>query len=244
MLFACSPAHDWDAFSDLDLAAILHRDAETMSPQKLPPSPFTTRARPSVFFFTQVVGSDGYIVLRGFRGIAISFHRLDAVDPGTLTACVPSVANCPPARSCSRWRGQLHGDPLAAESDELHRFLAGAGCRYRCNGASSGNALPRLDRMRGPWSRSCGHARRPARLPILLAEASCAAVGLSRTLPHFDAGDLNAALRAQSAALQQLLRILEHDLAELSNGQLALGAEEAELLQRLRARQQALLQDM
>ena len=245
VIFGSLARDDWDAFSDLDLAAILHRDAEVDVTTEIAAISCSLHERGHPVFFTQVVGSDGYIVLRGLMGIAISFHRLDAADPGiadgmrVLCGELSSGAILSAARTNYR-------EPLAAK-DELHRFLwLALDADIKLQRRQFWNALPRLDRMRGALV-AIFAATRGARRDYRFFEAEASAAlraAFGRTLPYFDAGDLNAALRAQSAALQQLLRILEHDLAELSNGQLVLGAEEAELLQRLRARQQALLQDM
>lgn len=245
VIFGSLARDDWDAFSDLDLAAIQQPDAKIDVAMEVAAISRALHERGHPVLFTQVAGNDGYLLLRELTGIAISFHRLDEADPGIADGMYVLCGNLP--ADSLMVAAQANARAPLAPIVELHRFLwLALDADIKLQRRQFWNALPRLNRMRDAlvaiFATTRG-ARRDYRFFEAEASASLKAA-FGPTLPHYDAADPNAALRAQSDALDHLLRLLEHNLDELSNGQLVLGAGEAEAIQRLRERQQTLLHSL
>lgn len=245
VIFGSLARDDWDALSDLDLAAILRPDAKVAVENEIETLSRSLRERGHPVLFTQVAGGDGYLLLQELTGIALSFHRLDAADPGIADG-MRVLCGTMPADTIVAAAQANRREPLAA-SAELHRLLwLALDADIKLQRRQFWNALPRLNRIRDALV-AIFAVTRAARRDYRFFEAEASAdlrAAFGRTLPHYDAANLNAALRAQSGALDQLLRVLENDLAELSNGQLVLGAGEAQTIQRLRDRQQTLLDSL
>lgn len=245
VLFGSLGRDDWDAFSDLDLAAIVQPDAEVAATAEIAAISHALHQRGHPVLFTQVVGSDGYLVLQELAGIAISFHRLDEADPGIADGMRVLCGNLPADSLVAA--AQANARSPLAPNVELSRFLwLALDADIKLQRRQFWNALPRLNRMRDAlvaiFAVTRG-ARRDYRFFETAASAELRAA-FGRTLPHYDAADPNAALRSLCHALDHLLRLLETSLYELSNGQLMLGAGEAETIQRLRERQQTLLHSL
>ncbi len=245
VLFGSLGRDDWDALSDLDLAAIVQPDAAVAISAEITAISRALHERGYPVLFTQVVGSDGYLLLRELTGIAISYHRLDEADPGiadgmrVLLGAIPSASLVAAAQANARAR--------LAPIDELHRFLwLALDADIKLQRRLVWNALPTLNRMRDAlvaiFATTRG-ARRDYRFFEAEASSSLKAA-FGPTLPHYDAADPGAALRSLCRALDHLLRLVETWLDELSNGQLVLGTGEAETIQRLRERQRALLHSL
>ena len=245
VIFGSLGRDDWDVYSDLDLAAIWQPDTEIDVAAEVAAISRALHDRGHPVLFTQVAGGDGYLLLQELAGIAVSYYRPHEIDPGVadglhvLCGSMPTDAIVAAAQANAR-------EPLAAIG-ELHRFLwLALDADIKLQRRQFWNALPTLNRMRDALV-AIFAVTRGARRDYRFFEAE-ASTGLratfGRTLPHYDADDLNAAIRAQSVVLEQLLQMLENDLAELSNRQLVLGEGEAETIQRLRERQRALLQDL
>ncbi len=241
VIFGSLARDDWDTFSDLDLAAIRQPEAKIDVAMEVAAIYRSLHERGHPVLFTQVAGSDGYLLLQELTGIAISFHRLDEADPGiadgmrVLCGVLSPTAIVAAAQANQR-------EPLAAIG-ELHRFLwLALDADIKLQRRQFWNALPTLNRMRDALVAIFAVTRGAQRTyRFFEAEASASLkAAFGPTLPHYDAADPNAALRAQSDALDHSLRLLEYNLNELSNGQLVLGAGETETIQRLRERQHTL----
>jgi len=245
VIFGSLGRDDWDAFSDLDLAAIVQPDAAVVTTDEIAAISRALHQRGYPVLFTQVVGSDGYLVLQELAGIAISFHHLDEADPGIADGMRVLCGNLPADSLVAA--AQANARSPLAPNVELSRFLwLALDADIKLQRRQFWNALPRLNRMRDAlvaiFAVTRG-ARRDYRFFEAEASGSLKAA-FGPTLPHFDAADLNVALRAQSGALDHMLGLVENHLDELSNGQLALGTGEAEIIQRLHTRQQTLLHSL
>ena len=232
VLFGSLGRDDWDAFSDLDLAAIVQPDAAVAATAEIAAIARALHECGYPVLFTQVVGSDGYLVLRELTGIAISFQRLDEADPGIADGMRVLCGKLPAASLVAA--AQANARAPLAPNDELHRFLwLALDADIKLQRRQFWNALPRLNRMRDAlvaiFAITRG-ARRNYRFFEAEASGSLKAA-FGSTLPHYDATDPNAALRAQRVRSTTCCRLVETGLDELSNGQLMLGAGEAETIQ-------------
>ncbi len=245
VLFGSLARNDWDAYSDLDLAAIVQPGAKVDVSAEIAAIAQALNERGHRVLFTQVVGNDGYLVLHELAGIALSFHRLDEADPGMADGMSILCGRLPAASLMAAALANARA-PLAP-IHELHRFLwLALDADIKLQRRQSWNALPTLNRMRDAlvaiFAVTRG-ARRTYRFFEAEASGSLKAA-FGPTLPHYDAADPNAALRSLCHALDHLLHLLETCLDELSNEQLVLGAGEAETIQRLRERQHTLLHSL
>ena len=102
--------------------------------------------------------------------------------------------------------------------------------------------LPKLESVRGALIEIYAFSRGGTRASKVFAESASADLQakFGRTLPAFVPHSPAASVATGAAGLSALLDLLEHDLAELSNGQLQLGPDEHTIIARLRERIAAL----
>jgi len=242
LVFGSLGRDDWDARSDLDLAVILNQGAEIPVNDEIEAVSDALLRSGQPVLFTQVVGEDGYLLLRSLTGIAIRYHPLQTVEAGVLDGMRVLCGAMPVDAILDAARANAQ-EPLAPVH-ELHRMLwLALDADIKLQRRQFWNALPTLNRMRDALVAIFAVARGGRRAyRFFEAEASIQLkTALGRTLPHYAPEDPTASIRAQSAALMRLLQVIDEHLDELSNGQLALGEGEAEVLERLHDRQQSLL---
>ena len=187
--------------------------------------------------FTEVAGDDVYLVLGSPSGIALSFHPLKSMSPyvlegwrillGTLDAeIIRSAANA-----------NQHAEPLL--SQQVHRALwLALGVDIILQRRQFWRALPGLQGLRSALMEIFAASRGGRRAYQVFEEQASADLkskfGLS--FPQYFPDSPADSVRSLGNALLALLHMIEHDLDQLSNGQVQLGPGEHDLIGRLRAR--------
>ena len=219
-----------DAWSDLDLAVIVCDGVHVDIAAELARLAAVLTEYGDPVLSAADAGDAGYLIPQSLCGIAIDYTELSKVSAYVLHGCIvlrgtldletirrAAAANDmpPPAVDLLLQKALW----LAMDADiciRRHQFW---------------QALPTLDRMRGALIEIYATSRGGKRASHDFGETAGAELQakFGRTLPAF-------APDSPAAALSALLDLVEHDLSDLSNGQLRLGLGERELIARLRAR--------
>jgi predicted nucleotidyltransferase len=219
-----------DAWSDLDLAVIVRDGVHIDVADELARLAALLAAQGDPVLLTADAGDTGFLIPQSLCGIAIDYTELAKVSSyvqhgslmlgGTLdleTIRKAATANDvpPPAVGLLLQKALW----LAMDADmciRRHQFW---------------QALPTLDRMRGALIEIYATSRGGKRASHDFGKTASAELQakFGRTLPGY-------VPNSPAAALSALLDLVEHDLPDLSNGQLRLGRGERELIARLRAR--------
>lgn len=230
-----------DAWSDLDLAVIVRDGVHVDVSAELARLAVVLAAQGDPVLSTADAGDAGYLIPQSLCGIAIDYTELAKVSSYVLPGCIKlggtldletirkaAVANDKPP------------PPIGLLLQKALWLTLGADIHMRRR--QFWQALPKLESVRGTLIDIYAFSRGGARASKIFAET--ASVDLQakfgRTLPAFVPHSPTASLAAGAAALSALLDLMEHDFAELSNGQLRLGPGERTIIARLRERLGAL----
>lgn len=231
----------WDAYSDLDLAIVVHDDTHVDLPAELQRLEAALTAGGAPVLFRAAAGDAGYLALDSLTGIAVDFHPLAATSPYLLDGCIVlwGALEATTIQDAARLN-----EPAATPLDrEVHRALwLALGVDIPLQRRQFWPALKSLTKLRdalmGIYAVSRGGQRHDAFFEATAREELQTKLG--HTLPSFFPDSPAASNAALSRALLALLDLLEFDLGELSNHTLQLGAGERQFIHRLRARQEGL----
>jgi predicted nucleotidyltransferase len=219
-----------DAWSDLDLAVIVRDGVHVDISAELTRLAAVLAEYGDPVLLTADAGDAGCLIPQSLCGIAIDYTELSKVSSYLLHGCLvfmgtldletihkAATANDvpPPAVGLLLQKALW----LAMDADiciRRHQFW---------------QALPTLDRMRGALIEIYATSRGGKRASYDFGETASAELQakFGRTLPEY-------VPNSPAVALSALLDLVEHNLSDLSNGQLRLGLGERELIARLRVR--------
>jgi hypothetical protein len=231
-----------DAYSDLDLGVIVRDGVQVDVSRELAKLSAALSAHGDPILSTADAGDAGYLIPRSLCGIAIDYTELAKVSPFVLAGCTVLAGTLD--LETIRKAAAANDKPEPALSLLVHKALwLALGADIPFQRQQFWQALTSLDRMRGTLLDIFAFSRGGKRSSHIFAETASAELQakFGRTLPAYVPNSpASASAAAGAAALSALLDLLEHDLSELSNGQLQLGPGERALIARLRARQAAL----
>lgn len=227
-----------DAFSDFDIAVVIHNDVEIDIPYEIEQIQKSYTAIGEPTFFTESAGASGFLVMESLTCFDISYFKLDAMHPTLLagfhllTGALEREIILDKARANDR-------APLA-NSIQIHKALWHLITvdRY-LQRKHFWRALESLESARTTLMDIFATTHGGRRAHQIFEEQTTVAMReiFGRTLPHYVPDSVSASLRSSGGALNAALDILEYHLAALSNGEGTLGDGERALIQRLRARQ-------
>lgn len=237
LVFGSLARGDWDAYSDLDLAVVVRDDVQIDIPGELDRVSAALAEHGERTLFTEVSGDDGYLVLESLSGIALSYHPLQATSPYVLEGCRVLAGSLDAETILAAARANDHAEPPL--SQQLHRALwLALGVDIIVQRRQFWRALPGLQRMRGALVEIFAASHGGKRAYQVFEEEASAELRakFGRTFPQYFPASPADSLRSLGDALLALLHLMEHDLDELSNGQVQLGPGERETISRLRTR--------
>jgi hypothetical protein len=191
--------------------------------------------------FTQVAGEAAYLMPESLCAIALDYTPLRSLTPYVLDGWCVLVGALDAATI--RAAASANDAPGLAPVQQVHRALwLALGAEIALQRGHFWRALPTVERMRGALVEVYAVCHGSKRAYAMLEEQAGAALRakFGRTLPAYFPDDPARSARALGDALIALLHLIEHDLDELSNGQVQLWPGERELIGRLLARLAAL----
>lgn len=231
----------WDIYSDLDLAVVIQDDVQIEMVGELDRVKTALAEQGERTLFTEVAGDEGYLLLQSLNGIALCYHPLQAMNPYLLAGWRMVLGSLD--AETIRAAAKANDRPQPTLNQQVHRVLwLALGVDIALQRRQFWCALPGLEQMRGGLLEifAASHGGKRAYQHFDEAASADLKTKFGRALPqHFPDSSVNS-IHSLGDALLALLHLVEHDLAELSNGQVHLGPGEREVLSRLRSRQAAL----
>jgi hypothetical protein len=227
-----------DAYSDVDLAAIVRDDVQIDLPGELDRMMAALARHGHRLLFQDIAGDDIYVLLHSLIGVNIGFHKLAATSPYVLAGCRVLVGSLDAATIQAA--AKANEEPQPPLSQLVHQALwLAVIVDIALQRGQFWAGLPSLERARiilfDIFARSRG-VQRAARFFEQAAGADLRAK-FGRTLPTFFPESPARSSAALAGALLALLDLIEYDLEPLSNGQMHLGPDERESIALVRARQ-------
>ena len=121
LVFGSPAKGKWDAYSDLDLAVVVHDDVRIDVPGELDRVSAALAGRGERTLFTEAAGDDGYLVLESLSSIAISYHPLRSLSPYVLEGYCLLVGSLD--TETIRAAAKANDHPELALSQQVHRDL-------------------------------------------------------------------------------------------------------------------------
>jgi predicted nucleotidyltransferase len=230
-----------DAWSDLDLGVIVRPGVQVDVSAELAQLGAALAEHGDLVLLASDAGDAGYLIPQSLCGIAVDYTELAKVSPYVLDGC--TVLGGTLDLATIRKAAAANEKPQPALSLLVDKALwLALGADIPVQRRQFWQALTSLDRMRGTLLDIFAFSRGGKRSSQVFAETASAELQakFGRTLPAFVPSSPAASTGASAVALSALLDLLEHDLPELSNGQVQLDPGQRELIARLRARQAAL----
>ena len=241
ILFGSLGRGNGDVYSDLDVVVIVRDDAVVDIAGELVGLRAALAENGIRTLLTQAAGNAVYLTTETLCSVAIDYAKLRETPWYLLAGYLVLSGTVDPAAIESA--AKANEEPQFPPHVELHRALWLA---LIVNGHLHRGwywpALSALNRIRGALLEIftvSRNGKRSARFFDRTAGLELKTM-LGRTLPAYFPTSPAQTVASLSDALLAVLDILEYRLAELSNGQVELGAGERELVLRLRARQAAL----
>lgn len=226
-----------DGWSDLDLAVIVRDGVHVEVAAELVRLAAALAVHGDPVLSTADAGDAGYLIPQSLCGIAIDFTELSKVSSYVQHGCIMlgGTLDLETIRNAAA-ANDKPPPPLSLLLQKALWLALGAIIPFQRG--QFWQALTSLERMRGALLDIYTFSRGGMRVSHVFAETASADLQakFGRTLPVF----VPQSPAAGAAALSALLDLLQYDLAELSNGQLQLGADERTLIARLRERLGAL----
>lgn len=237
LIFGSLGRGDWDDDSDLDLAVVVRDDAQVDVATETARVAAALAAQGGRILFTQVAGEAAYLIAESLCAVALDYTPLRSLTPYVLDGwrVLAGTVDAESIRAAAR----RNDSPGLTPGQQVRRALwLALGAEIALQRQQFWRALPTVERMRSAlvevYAVSHGSKRGYAALETEAGAALRAKFG--RTLPAYFPGDPAKSVRASGDALVALLHLIEHDLDELSNGQVQLEPGERELIQRLLTR--------
>jgi predicted nucleotidyltransferase len=230
-----------DAWSDLDLVVIVRDGVHVDVSAELARLAVVLAAEGDPVLSTADAGDAGYLIPQSLCGIAIDYTELAKVSSYVLHGCIMLAGKLD--LETIRKAAAANDKPPAPMGLLLQKALwLALGADICMRRHQFWQALPKLESVRGTLIDIYAFSRGGTRASKVFAETASADLQakFGRTLPAFVPHSATASLAAGAAALSALLDLMEHDFAELSNGQLQLGPGERTIIARLRERLGAL----
>ena len=219
LLFGSLARGNWDAYSDLDLAVVVHDDVRIDVPGELDRVSAALAGHGERTLFTEAAGDDGYLVLESMSGIAISYYPLHSLSPYVLEGyCV--LAGSLDTETI-RTAAKANDHPELALSQQVHRALwLALGVDIILQRRQFWRALPGLHRMRGALVEIFAASHGGKRAYQVFEEEAGADLKakFGRTFPQYFLDSPIGSIHSLGNALLALLQLVEHDLDELGNG--------------------------
>jgi predicted nucleotidyltransferase len=224
---------NWDAFSDLDLNAVIADGVELDVPGEVRALCDALAAIGERAALIAPHGADAAdVVFASLAHLSIRYHPLSATSPNIVESLLPLTGPLDAAavRAAGLARRETEGESLAHVLDVCVRAAL-----YVDIGLQRGqlwSAIAELHRMREMVIELFSATRGGARaIRVFQAEASAELRrALGATLPHYDAGSIQTALGA-------MLELLERDIEVIAAGRLALSDGQRAVIAGVRARQ-------
>jgi predicted nucleotidyltransferase len=229
-----------DAYSDLDLGVIVREGVQVDVGAEIAQLGAALADHGEPILTTEAAGETGYLVPQSLCGIAIDYTDLAKVSPYVLAGC--TVLGGTLDLETIRMAAAANDKPQPALSLLVHQALwLALGADVALQRQQFWQAQPRLEAVRRVLLEIFAFSRGGKRSSQVFAEAASAELQakVGRTLPAYVRGSPVASVESAAAALSALLDLVEHDLPELSNGQVQLGPGERAMIARLRERQAA-----
>jgi predicted nucleotidyltransferase len=230
-----------DAWSDLDLGVIVRDGVRVDVSAELAQLGAALAEQGDRVLSAADAGDAGYLIPQSLCGIAVDYTELAKVSPYLLDGCIVLGGTLDLAAIHKAAAANEQPQPALSLLVNKALWLA-LGADIPFQRQQFWQALTSLDRMRGTLLDIFAFSRGGKRASQVFAETASAELQakFGRTLPAFVPNSPAASTGAGAAALSALLDLLEHDLHELSSGQVQLDPGQRELIARLRERQAAL----
>jgi predicted nucleotidyltransferase len=237
LVFGSLGRGNWDDYSDLDLAVVVRDDIQIDVAGEVGRLRTALAAQGERTLFTQVAGEAAYLMPESLCAIALDYLPLRSLSPYVLDGwrVLAGALDAEAIRSAAK----ANDAPRLAPHQQVHRALwLALGAEIALQRGHFWRALPTVERMRGALVEVYAISHGGKRAYAMLEDAASAALRakFGRTLPAYFPDDPARSVRALGEALGALLHLIEHDLDELSNGQVELGPGERELIALLLAR--------
>jgi hypothetical protein len=237
LIFGSLGQDRWDAYSDLDLEVVVRNEVPINVPGEIERIRSALTEHGVRTLLTEIAGNDGYLVLESLCGIALSYHSLQSMSPYVLEGWRVLIGSLDATMIRSAASANQQAEPPL--SQQVHRVLwLALGVDMNLERRQFWRALPGLERMRSALVEIFAASRNGKRAYQVFEEQANAGLKskFGRTFPQHYSDSPVDNVRSLGNALLALLHLLEHDLDQLSNGQVQLGPGERELIDRLRAR--------
>jgi hypothetical protein len=241
LVFGSLGRDDWDVYSDLDLEIVVRDNVQLDIAGELDRMIQAFAEHGEQVLFTSVAGDAGYLVLQSLNAVAVDYHPLQSISPYVLESWRKLCGSLD--EDTIREAAKANDRPEPPLNQQVQRALwVALAVDIALQRRQFWRALPSLERMRTALLMIFAASRASKRVHQIFEEEASAALSakFGRTFPQYFPDSQADSVRSLGDALGVLLDLLEHDLAELSNGQLQLGPGEREFIGRLRARQAAL----
>jgi predicted nucleotidyltransferase len=230
-----------DAWSDLDLAVIVRDGVHVDISAELARLAAVLAECGDPILSTADAGDAGYLIPQSLCGIAIDYTELAKVSSYLQHNCLMLGGTLD--LETIRKAAAANDKPPPPIDLLLQKALwLALGADILIRRRQFWQALPKLEGVRKTLIEIYAFSRGSTRASKDFAETASAELQakFGRTLPAFVPHSHAAAVDECAAALSALLDLLEHDFAELSNGQRQLSPDERTIIARLRERLAAL----
>lgn len=226
-----------DGWSDLDLAVIVRDGVQVDVSAELERLTAVLAAHGDPVLSTADAGDAGYLIPQSLCGIAIDYTELSKVSPYVVDGCVVLAGTLD--LETIRKAAAANDKPPPPIDLLLQKALwLALGADITIQRRQFWQAVFKLESVRRALIEIYAYSRGGTRSAQVFAETAGADLQakFGRTLPAFVPHSREGSVAACIVALSALLDLLEHDLAELSNGQLQLGPDGRTIIARLRDR--------
>ena len=227
---------DWDRHSDLDMDIVVADDVQVVVTEELERLCASLASIGERAGFIIPDGDDaGDVVFESLMQLSVRYHPLSTTSPNITNSLRVLAGRIDPAAivAAGQANRQQEEVPLGQLLDRCVRYAVGVDVSLRRQ--QIWKAFEELHRMRGLllelFTRTHGGGR--AFLTFQTEADPQLQARLGATLPQHS-------LASVQKALLQFLDILEHNLAEWTDGQIQLSDTHREVVQRVRARQDEL----
>ena len=241
LVFGSLGRDTWDTYSDLDLSVVIRNEVQIDIAGELDRLRTALAEQGEQTLFTEVAGDDGYLLLQPLSAIALSYQPLQSLTPYVLAGWRMVLGSLD--AETIRDAAQANDHPQPSLNQQVHRALwLALGVDIVLQRRQFWRGLQGLEPMRGALMEIFATSRGGKRAHQLFETEASAALKekFGRTFPQYFPDSPIKSIHSLGDALLALLHLVEHDLDELSNGQVQLGPGEREVISRLRARQAAL----
>ena len=237
LIFGSLGRGNWDEYSDLDLEVVVRDNVQIDIPGELDRVSTALAEHGEQTLFIEVAGEDGYLVLESLTGIALSYHPVQAMSPYVLEGWRVLIGSLDAATI--RSAASANDRTELTLSLQVHRALwLALGVDIIVQRRQFWRALHGLERLRSALLEIFAASHGGKRTYQVFEEQASAELKskFGRTFPQYFPDSPADNARSLGNALLALLQLIEHDLDQLSNGQVQLGPGERDFIVRLRAR--------